>query len=63
MGKKRIFLLSIFFISVYALTTKLIYPEVELSALVTVISILGIGSALIADYVIRYILSKWKDNQ
>lgn len=59
LGKKRIFFLSIFFIALYALIVGFVYPELEVTALVTVITLLGIASGLIA----HYLLPKTKTDQ
>lgn len=59
MGNKRIYFLSIFYIAVYATIVKLVYPELQITALVTVIAIFGFTSAVITNY----LLPKRNNNQ
>ncbi|MCB2264167.1 MAG: hypothetical protein LGR52_14705 [Candidatus Thiosymbion ectosymbiont of Robbea hypermnestra] len=55
MGKKRVYLLSILYIAGYAMLIKFIYPELEVTALSTVIAVLGFASALATNYLIKQI--------
>jgi len=52
MGNKRIYILSILYIAVYAIIVKFVYPELEITALATVIALLGFASALITNYLL-----------
>ena len=46
MRSKRLYLLTIFYISVFAITFKFLYPEVKVTALITLIALVGFGAAL-----------------
>ena len=59
MRKKRVYFLSILYITAYAVIVKLVYPELVITALVTVIVLLGFASALVTNY----LLPKSKSNQ
>lgn len=59
MRNKRLYILSIFYIAVYAIIVKFVYPELEITALATVIALLGFASALITNY----LLPKPNNNQ
>ena len=52
-NKKWVYLLSIVYIAVYALLFKWIYPELDITALVTVITVLGFISALATNSLIK----------
>ncbi|WP_089724275.1 hypothetical protein [Candidatus Thiosymbion oneisti] len=58
MKKKRVYLLTIAYIAVYAMLTKLTYPELEITALTTVIAVLGFVSALATNYLIKKVECK-----
>lgn len=55
MGKKRIYLLSILYITGYAMLVKFLYPELEVTTLSTVIAVIGFVSALATNYLIEKI--------
>ena len=59
MGTKRTYLLSILYIAAYAVIVKFIYPELEITALATVIALLGFASAVATNY----LLQKSNNNQ
>jgi hypothetical protein len=59
MGNKRIYILSILYIALYAIIVNFFYPELEITALKTVIALLGFASALITNY----LLSKPNNSQ
>lgn len=59
MGNKQIYFFSILYITAYAIIVKFVYPELKITALATVIAILGFASALITNY----LLPKRNDNK
>lgn len=64
MGSKRIYFLSISYIAAYAVIVKLIYPELEITALATVIAFLGFASALVTNYLFtRHLDSQGKNDE
>jgi hypothetical protein len=52
MGNKRIYFLSIIYIATYAVVIKFVYPELEITALATIIALLGFASALVTNYLL-----------
>lgn len=52
MGNKRIYILSIFYITIYAIIFKFTYPELVITSLSTVIAVIGFISALITNYLL-----------
>jgi hypothetical protein len=59
MGNKRMYFLSILYIAAYAVVIKFVYPELEITALATIIPLLGFASALVTNY----LLPKPRNNQ
>lgn len=59
MKNKRTYYLSILYIAVYAIIIQFVYPELEITALATVIALLGFASALMTNY----LLPKSNNNQ
>lgn len=59
MGNKRVYFFTIISIAIYAIVFKFVYPELEITALTTVIAILGYLSALF----INYLLLKYKKGE
>ena len=55
---KRLYLLTIFYIVVFAIIFKLIYPEVPVTSLTIVIALLGFIFALGSNFVINRIKQK-----
>lgn len=53
MGNKRIYLFSILYITAYAVIIKFTYPELEITALTTVIATLGFTSAVATNYLLK----------
>ena len=49
MKSKRFYVLSILYIALYAILVKLAYPELEITALTTVIALLGLVSAVVTN--------------
>ena len=54
-GSKRLYLLTIFYIVVFAIVFKWLYPEVQVTALAIVIALLGFICALGSNFVINLI--------
>lgn len=52
MGGKRIYILSICYIAAYSLVVNFTYPELDVTALVTLIAIFGFASALVTNYLL-----------
>lgn len=61
MRNKNVYFLSIGYIAIYAMTVKFVYPELDVAALATVISLFGISSGLITHYIFQKI-TKTKDS-
>ena len=59
MSNKRTYFLSILYIAANAVFIKFVYPELEITALATIIGLLGFASALFTNY----LLPKPKNNQ
>jgi Flp pilus assembly protein TadB len=53
MRSKRLYLLTIFYIAILAAIFKWLYPEVRVTALATVIAILGFAAALGSNFLIN----------
>lgn len=63
MGSKRLYLLTIFYIAVFAIVFKWRYPEMQVTAIITVIALLGFIVALGSNFLINRIKqSQGKDN-
>lgn len=61
MGGKRIYILSICYIAAYSVVVNFIYPELDVTALATMIAIFGFTSALVTNYLLPKIKSNKGD--
>lgn len=55
MGRKRLYLLTIFYIVVLAIVFKFLYPELKVTELATVIAVLGFIAALGSNFLFNKI--------
>lgn len=58
MGNKRLYLLTIFYITIFVIIFKFIYPEVPVTSLTIVIALVGFIFALGSNFVINQIKQK-----
>ena len=58
MGRMRFYLLTVFYIVVFAIVFKWFYPEVSVTAVTTVIALLGFIFAFGSNFLIKRIKQK-----
>jgi hypothetical protein len=62
MKSKRLYILTIFYIAVFAILFNLTYDEVDATALTTIIALVGFVFAFVTDFLIRIIMKKRGNN-